>query len=87
MLEAIPISFIHRIQARVLCVRLKEFLPTNMNISVSDPVSAMVCATLNFLSTPAGQQICADVRAAGKTIITDILDHVHGQVTAQSKAA
>jgi len=68
-------------------LRLKELMPTsNIAFSVSDPVSAMVCASLTFLSTPQGQLIVADVRAAGKTIITDILDHVHQSLPSQAPA-
>ena len=53
---------------------------SNLNISVSDPISAMVCAALNFLSTPAGQQICTDLR----TVVVDLVNHVHGAVTPTS---
>lgn len=50
---------------------------SNLNISVSDPISAMVCAALNFLSTPAGQQIVNDLR----TVVVDLVNHVHSRVT------
>ena len=47
------------------------------SFSVSDPVSAMVCASLAFLSTPAGQILCGDLRG----VIEDLINHVHKQIT------
>lgn len=51
-------------------------MPNNIQLTVSDPVSAMVVAAFNFLSTPAGQNVCADIR----TVIIDLVNHVHNHV-------
>lgn len=57
-------------------------MPTNLAVSVSDPVSAMVVAALNFLSTSAGQTLCGDIR----TTIMDLINHIHGKTTAADAA-
>lgn len=64
--------------ARWTLGQLRMLMPTSgFNITIADPVTAMVVTALQFLMTPAGQQICADIRAGGKTLIDDLLNHVH----------
>ena len=74
--RVIPISLIQHLQARLITKRLKDLMPTNVQFSVSDPISAMVCAALTFLSSPAGQQLCTDLRS----VVVDLIHHVHRQI-------
>ena len=52
-----------------------------------DPVTAInngIAALFQFLATPQGQLVVADIRALNKDIgskIADLIDHLHGQAT------
>lgn len=54
----------------------------NLAVSVSDPVSAIVIAALDFLTTPVGQEIAGDVRAE----IVNIVKFIHSRLPALSHA-
>lgn len=53
-----------------------------------DPVTAInngIAMLFNFLATPQGQLIVADIRAVNKDIavkLGDLIEHIHGQATA-----
>lgn len=83
MLRKIPVSLQHRLHAGIITRNLLKLMPTNLQLSVSDPISAMVIAALNFLSTPAGQVICGDVRS----VLVDLIKHVHGKMATADIAA
>lgn len=82
MLSKVPLSFMHRFHAENITRNLLKLMPTNLQLSVSDPVSALVIAALNFLSTPAGQTICGDVRG----VLVDLINHVHHKMTNEAAA-
>lgn len=76
----VPCNLLYRLHAGIIKRKLLSFMPTNLAVTVSDPVSAMVVAALNFLSTPAGQTICGDVRS----LIVDLVNHIHGKALADA---
>jgi len=76
VLEILPLGFMQRLHAQILTRKFLSLMPTPISLSVSDPLSAMVTAALNFLTSPGGQQLLADVRA----VAIDLINHVHGQL-------
>lgn len=78
-----PFNWANKLQARIITKRFISFMPsTSLAVSVSDPVSAMVIAALNFLSTPAGQAIVIDLTTGLKSVVVDLVNHIHGQLPA-----
>ena len=77
LLEILPLQFLARVHAKLLTRKFQAFMPTNpLAVTFADPITALVIAVLDFLSTPEGQLLCGDLR----TVTKDFVLHVHAQL-------
>lgn len=74
--RAVPITVVRWLQAHLVRIRLERLM--NATVAITDPVTAMVVAVLNFLSTPAGQTLVTELN----TVIVDLINFAHGKTQA-----